>query len=56
MQISGSVEKMSILLVFYISWDILDKRKGNLGQECVNRGLLFFQDKKGIIALDFPGK
>ena len=43
-------------MFFYIFWDILDKRKGNLGQECVKRGLLSFQGKIGTIVPDFPGK
>ena len=30
--------------------------KGNLGQECIKRGLLFFQDKIETIALDLLGK
>ena len=41
---------------FYIFWDILNKRKGNLGEECVKTGLLFFQGKIGTIAPDLPGK
>ena len=41
---------------FDIFWDILDKRKDNLGQECVKRGLLFFQGKTGTIDSDFPEK
>ena len=36
---------------FDIFWDILDKMRGNLGQECVKAGLLSFQGKIGTIAL-----
>ena len=41
---------------FDIFWDILDKGKGNLGQECVKRRLLIFQGKIGTTSSDFPGK
>ena len=38
MQIWGSVgHNVKIIGSFYISWDILDKWKGNLGQECVDK-------------------
>ena len=30
---------------FYIFWDILNKRKGNLGEECVKRGFYPFRAK-----------
>ena len=52
MQIWESVGKMSKS----IFWDILNKMKDNIGQECVKRGLLSFQGKIGTIAPDFPGK
>ena len=38
MQILETVWKMSKLKVFDIFWDILNKMKGNLGQECVKGG------------------
>ena len=38
---------------FDIFWDILDKMKNNLSQECVKEGLLTFQFKIGTIASDF---
>ena len=41
---------------FDIFWDILDKGKGNLGEECVKRRLLIFQGKIGTTSSDFPGK
>ena len=44
------------IVFFYIFWDILNKMKDNLGQECVKGELLSFQDKTETIALDFPGK
>ena len=56
MQIWGSVKKCQNYRFFDIFWDILDKRKSNLGQECVEGELLTFQDKIGTIAPDFPGK
>ena len=39
-QIWESVEKMSKLKVFDIFWDIFNKMNYNLGQKCVNGGLL----------------
>ena len=36
------LEKCQNYRFFDIFWDILDKRKGNLGQECVKDGLLSF--------------
>ena len=56
MQIWVSVGKMSKLYVFDIFCDILDKMKGNLGQECVKRGLLSYQGKADTIDPDFLGK
>ena len=56
MQIWESVKKCRNYRLFDIFWDILDKRKGNLGQECVEGGLLCFQSKIGTNAPDFPGK
>ena len=45
------LEKCQNYKFYDIFWDILDKIKGNLGQECVN-----FQGKTRTIAGDFPGK
>ena len=56
MQIWVSVGKMSKLYVFDIFWDILDKMKGDLGQECVKRELLSFQGEIGTINPDFLEK
>ena len=50
----GSVKKCQNYRFCDIFWDILDKMKGYLGQECVKRGLLFFQGKIGTITPDFP--
>ena len=47
---------MSKLKFFDIFWDILDKMKDNLGQECVKGELLSFQGKTETIPSDFPGK
>ena len=47
---------MSKLKFFDIFWDILDKMKDNLGQECVKGELLSFQGKNETIPSDFPGK
>ena len=41
---------------FDIFWDILNKMKENLCQECGKGGLLSPQGKCEIIAPDFPGK
>ena len=41
---------------FDIFWDILNKMKDNLGQECVKEGLLSFNGKIGTISSDFPEK
>ena len=41
---------------FEIFWDILDKMKGYLSQECAKDGLISFQGKIRTIAPDFPGK
>ena len=50
-------EKVKIIQLFVdIFWDILNKMKDNLGQECVKGELLSFQDKTETIAPDFPGK
>ena len=56
MQNWGSVKKCQNYRLFAIFWDILDKMKGNLDQECVKRGLLSFQGKIGTISPDFPRK
>ena len=47
---------MSKLQVFDIFWDILNKMKDNLSQECVKGGLLSFQGKFETITPGFPGK
>ena len=47
---------MSKLKFFDIFWDILDKMKNNLGQECVKGAILSFQGKIETIPSDFPGK
>ena len=49
-------KNVKIIDFFYIFWDILDKRKSNLGQECVKGRLLSFQGKIRSVAPDFPGK
>ena len=49
------LEKCQNYRFLYIFWDILDKMKDNLGQECV-KGLLSFQGQIGTIALDFHEK
>ena len=41
---------------FEIFWDILNKMKNNLGQECLKEGLPSFQGKIGTIFPDIPGK
>ena len=57
MQIWESVRKNVKIIGFLdIFWDILNKMKGNLDQECVKGGLLSFQGKIGPIAPDFHGK
>ena len=56
MQIWESVEKCQNYRFVGIFWEILNKVKDNLGQECVKGGLLSFQGKIGTIAPDFPGK
>ena len=56
MKIWEVLKKCQNYRVFYIFWDILDKMKNNLGQECVKEGPLSFQGKIGTISLDFPGK
>ena len=56
MQIWEVLKKCQNYRFFDIFWDILNKMKDNLGQECVKGGLLSFQGKIGIIAIDFPGK
>ena len=49
--------KMSKLQVFYISWNILNKRKGNWGGGGMCKmGLVSFQGKIVTIAPNFPGK
>ena len=52
------MEKCQNFRLFDIFWDIniLDKKKGNLGQEQKIEELLFLQGKIGTIALDFPRK
>ena len=50
------LEKYQNYRFFEIFWDILNKMKYNLGQECVKGGLLSFQGKIGTIVPDFPGK
>ena len=52
MQIWESVEKMLNCRFF----DILNKMKDNLDQECVKKRLLSFQGKIGTLVPDFPGK
>ena len=47
---------MSKLYVFDIFWEILNKMKDNLSQECVKGEFLFFHCKIGTIVPDFPGK
>ena len=55
MKIWGSVKNIKIIGVFYL-YGTFKKRKGNLGQKCVKRGLLSFQGKTGKIVSDFPRK
>ena len=43
-------------MFFDIFWDLLNKMKNNLGQECVKEGILSFQGKSGTTAPDFLGK
>ena len=50
------LENVKIIGFFDIFWDILNKIKDNLGQECVKGRLLSFQGKIGTIAPDFPEK
>ena len=50
------LEKRQNYRFFDVFWDILNKMKDNLGQECVIGGLLSFQDKIGTIFPDFPVK
>ena len=56
MQIWEMFKKCQNYRFFDIFWDILNKMKDNLGQECVKGGLLSFQGKYETIALGFPGK
>ena len=58
MQILESAEKMSEFtgVFFYIFWDILNKIKDNLCQECVKGRHLSLQGKFETIAPSFPGK
>ena len=56
MQIWGSVKKCQNYRFLDIFWDILDKRKSYLHQECVKRGFLSLLSKTGKIAHDFSGK
>ena len=49
-------EKCQKCRIFDNSWDILNKMKDNLDQECVKGGLLSFQGKIETIAPDFSGK
>ena len=56
MQIWESVKKCQNYRFFDIFWDILNKVKDNLDQECVKDGLLSFQGKFETIAPDFYGK
>ena len=55
-QICGSVKKCQNHRVFYIFWDILDKLKGDLSQECVKKGLYFFRAKLEQSLLISPEK
>ena len=41
---------------FDIFWNILNKMKDNLGQECVKGRPLSFQGKIGTTVPDFPGQ
>ena len=50
------LEKCQNYWFFEIFWDILNKMKDNLGQECVKGGLLSFQGKIGTIFSVFIGK
>ena len=52
-EVSGKCQNYRFFNIF---WDIFDKWKGNLGQECVKKEALSFQGKIGTIALDFSGK
>ena len=49
-------EKCQKYRFFDIFWDILNKRKDNLGQKCLKGGLLSFQGKLETIVPDFAGK
>ena len=49
-------KNVKIIGFFYIFWDILNKMKDNLGQECVKRKLLSFQGKIETIVPDFARK
>ena len=56
-QIWDSVWKnVKIIGFFEIFWDILNKMKDNLGQECVKGGLLSFQGKIGTTVPDLLEK
>ena len=50
----GKCKTCQNYVFFYIFYDILDRRKANVGQEYVERGLLSFQGKNGTIVSDFP--
>ena len=49
-------KNVRIIGFFDIFWDILNKMKDSLGQECVKGRLLSFQGKIGTIATDFSKK
>ena len=52
MQIWGSVEKSQSYRFLDIFWNILDKRKGTLGQECVKGGLLAKLEQMPLVSLE----
>ena len=52
MKIWGSVRQdAKIIGFFYIFWDILNKKKVNLGQKCVIKRAISFQGKIGTMRL-----
>ena len=52
----GSVGKCQNYRLFDIFWDILDKMKDNLDEECVKRAFYPSREKIGTTDPDFPGK
>ena len=52
----GKCWKNVKIIHFDTLWEIVNKMKDNLGQECVKGGLLSFQGQTGTIAHDFFGK